>query len=294
MKDRISMVYSGENKEIYENILKDYGKDFVILFVCKNAYAISTVLIELSNLYEDRINLYNENEMICSCEGAPIIVTSSIHNIKKSISRFNNGTLFKVVELTESEDSIYEYKYTLKDMESISNPEYGVNNEDDSDYKIELINNLKSKNVIFIQEINDEIKSIVKEVRPEVIYINTIEGLQSYIDSEDSINSTIILDCDIPIDELELSNVKAYIKTLIKVGVTFICNTSWIKIFVDITANEYDININSTVIYISNDFSTMGNDVLFKPKRNINEEIKHKEEIGLPNDEDGLVKFDLD
>lgn len=278
---KYNIMHKEENLSLIQSLVDSYYGKLVITSL--NSFVISNLLEELKEGADNGgYNLYNGNILLNPQVKSDIkIILVGLLNIK-DIDKSIIDESFYVAEFNKDETDDFVFNVTAKSIKEFdilySNPNIVNNTVDDSN---DILQNLKSHNVIFIQDINDKVINDIKkeytvlkyETADLLIsdsYLLTPEG--SYMDGIESeydiTNYTaLVVDFDVPEDPIKVEDLKTSIVSYLDKGVKFIGGVNWVKLFLELSYSNYNINMSSVVIYNSSNFGLMGNDELFDKYR---------------------------
>lgn len=266
--------FSKDNEGVLSSILDSASSNLV--FASDNAFATSALLEELSPGAKDgSYKLFNGSACINpEVESVFCIVVTSLGRVMNHEISMLNCT-YKVVIFTRAEENSFKFNITIQDYSEFEHFKVATTmdevtqainsfNERSLDICSTVLGSLKSHNVIFLQNVDDNIVKILEDNNEATYSVHKFEELSgdSVILTKDA-NLVVIL-CDSP-DE----NCVGYydslgaITYLLKSGVIIVCNTTWVRVFIDLATVESTINLNTTVIYNSPDFGEMGNKELY-------------------------------
>ena len=250
-----------------------------VVITCNNSFVTSSVIDELktsSLANAGSIALYNGVKCIIDTKDPQyMVIVSSIHDVHELADYFKDIESFYVANLSPTKEDVFVFTFDITPYQKMSIPEAAATVKGESTVEerhkaaisnsinSEIISSLHANNVVFIQNIDDKVLRIVDGEKEDV---HVFKSMKSFLDSYESSfwnDCTMVLCFELDEEDSGDLYCRGVISSLLKSGVTFVCNTSWIKIFLAVPAVDDDVNITSSVIYNSNDFGPMGNTVLY-------------------------------
>lgn len=265
---KFNLLMRAENEGILESIIDSaHGK---LIIASDNSFAISSILEELKGAaWAGGFELYNGSVKVNPEVNSDTVIVAVCTQMSYSMPKITPE--FKVATFTrESKESFVfdieissiknsdEFGYMVDGM-SIPVPTPAIKPDDET----EIFNSLRAHNVVFVQDLNDGVIQGVENKRDDVKKINSVTTIsEGYVVTTD--DGVIVPRFDAPSNfTVEHSDCMAFISNALKYGVTIMCNTTWVRFFLELTSTEDDINLSSVVIYNNSVFGPMGNAELY-------------------------------
>lgn len=269
---KYNLIDKMKNEGILESIFDATNGKLII--ASDNSFAISSILEELKiAAWSGRFELYNGstkvNPDVTSDNIIIAVCTMMAYSMPKVTPEFSVATLYR-----ESKESFTFDILVLPVSSSLEFSEVATGSLDKSDNVIEteyvkpnseteIFNSLKAHNVVFVQDLSIKVIEGIKEKRSdikEINYLNTISD--GYTIATD--DGVIVIKFDAPDNlSVEYSDCISFIASALKYGVVFVCNTTWVKFFLELTSVVDEINLSSVVVYNNSVFGPMGNTDLY-------------------------------
>lgn len=267
---KYNLLMRDENEGILKSIFDTANGKLIIS--SDNSFAISSILEELKvAAWSGEFELYNGSIKVNPDVTSENVIIAVCTQMTYSMPKVTSD--FKVANLTrESRESFVfniivlpieaslEFGDTLGTIEKVSDvPEVLATRDDET----EIFNSLRVHNVVFIQDLNTKVVKGVKDKREDVKEINSINTIsEGYSITAD--DGVIVFNFDAPESfTLEHNDCVSFISSSLRYGVTIMCNTTWVRFFLEFTSMEDGINMSSVVVYNNSVFGPMGNAGLY-------------------------------
>lgn len=267
---KYNLLVRSENEGILESIIDSANGKLII--ASDNSFAISSILEELKNAaWAGGFELYNGANKVNPDVTSDVVIiavcTQMSYSMPKVTPEFTVATFIR-----ESKESfvfdieILPVTASLKfgdTLGEISKAEDTVETPYKQDDESEIFNSLRAHNVVFVQDLNNGVIKGIKSKRDDVKEFHTVTTIcEGYVVTGD--DGVIVPRFDAPESlTLEHADCISFMSNALKYGVTVLCNTSWVKFFLELTSTEDDINLSSVVIYNNSLFGPMGNTDLY-------------------------------
>lgn len=273
------MEYNIINKEANEQSFLELFEECKgkVIITSDNAFTVSSVVKDLqSSSFANAGSLTLYNGVKCVMEykdSAYTVIVVPTNVVRELCDYFKDLRDFYVAHMCPSEEDVFIFEFSieqyingvLEDDECASTESNTPRDTavEGSDVNTEIVSGLYANNVVFIQDIDDKVIRLVKNEKDDVLVFKSIESFFKSHESSFWNNCTIILSFELEDGDDTDLYCRDVFSSLLKSGVTFVCNMSWIKLFLSVPAVDEDVNIKSVVIYNSKDFGPMGNTVLY-------------------------------
>lgn len=273
---RYNLLVQEENNGVLESIVD--STDGKLVIVSDNSFVISTIVEELKdgalaggfNLYNgDRLinpNIYSDVKIIVACVKDIKTFTHPVIDNTYHVAFLTRDKIDSFVFDIEVKPAvsciIFDKQYELFNDETAAALE--IHSSEDKSNN-DIVESLKSHNVVFIQNITSNVVELIKANRNSMLIVNRVNYLvEEYVNNRNE-EDLIILNYSCPAHgDVEYYDNLHIIADIIKSGVIFVCDTSWVRLFLELTSIKDDINLTSVVIYNTTDLGPMGNTPLYR------------------------------
>lgn len=258
-----------------ETLLKDIieNNDGKVIFTSDNSFIVSSVLnnlVELTNEDSD-YNLYNGiREICCNGRSKNLIVTGKqvISDLDKSLI----DDTYVVADFVQDDDSFFEFSVFIKSVtdyvtfsgsvDAGSNVITSKSTEKEASDPIEGA--IKSNNIVFIQSIDDSAVSRIKKICKVVEVFDTVtDYTMAMLNDVYNDVECIVIKFPCPDFDVDVDQCKSLLKSYLSSGISVVCDTSWIVMFLEASCDGDFIDFTSTAIYNTDNLKVTGNQKIF-------------------------------
>jgi hypothetical protein len=267
---KYNLLMRDENEGIIASIID--GANGKLIIASDNSFLISSIVEELKEAaMSGSFELYNGNTKVNPTVKSEVQIVAVNSRDKGSVAANVVTHEFKIATFTKESKESFSFDIVVEPIKR--NSGYAMSGKATSavsnvpavkDDLTKILNSIKDNNVVFIQDLTDKVSNSIKDSRDDTtVFANISSFSNDYVITGD--DGVMVAKFDAPEHStIEHRDCMSFVPNALKAGVTVVCNTTWVRFFLELTSIEYEISLSSVVIYNNSDFGPMGNKELYR------------------------------